>query len=199
MKSLLISGEGQHQKAWNMKNSFQSKDAINLARAKATNPLDYLTHRYVVIFILWSLLYYYFIKIEFGAVYFIVTVLVAIFINLNYNSQHSKDNNKDRKKKPLSAYSVFNANCESIEGSVTAQQLEAQITHRPIIANNSSSNNNSNQANKQFAEHYDRASKHANKPCVCGSGKKYKNCCSKLTAPSKQQINEMKQWEDEWT
>ena len=47
-------------------------------------------------------------------------------------------------------------------------------------------------------EHYARKSKAANQPCVCGSGKKYKNCCSPLTVSDKQLEAEWAEWEDEW-
>ena len=35
----------------------------------------------------------------------------------------------------MSAYSVFNPNCESIDGTLTAQQFEREIRHGPAAAN----------------------------------------------------------------
>jgi hypothetical protein len=51
----------------------------------------------------------------------------------------------------------------------------------------------------ELKEHYKRKSKFANRPCVCGSGKKYKHCCSPQTRNSKQEEEEWKKYEEEWT
>ena len=40
-----------------------------------------------------------------------------------------------RKAGEMSAYSVFNPNCESIDGTLTAQQFEREIRHGPAAAN----------------------------------------------------------------
>jgi hypothetical protein len=47
-------------------------------------------------------------------------------------------------------------------------------------------------------EHYLRPSKAANRPCVCGSGRKYKVCCSPLTASEKMIDAEWQAYEKEW-
>jgi hypothetical protein len=151
-----------------------------------TSFLPYLFNRYTIILIVWCIVYYYFILIQFGSLYFLVSVIIFIFCNLNENSKSSNS---------LSAYSVFNDNYQSIHGSLSREQLESELSH----SMNNRIDNYKPVYNKSLPQHYERASKNANKPCICGSGKKYKNCCSKLTAPSKTQIEELKQWENEWT
>ena len=39
-----------------------------------------------------------------------------------------------RKAGEASAYSVFNENCEAIDGTLTAQQFEREIRHGPAAA-----------------------------------------------------------------
>jgi hypothetical protein len=62
--------------------------------------------------LLWVVLYYYFIKFEFGVVYFIFSLFYLIFSNLG-----NKENNS------LSAYSVFNKNFQQIPGTITSESL----------------------------------------------------------------------------
>ncbi|CAM9800101.1 unnamed protein product, partial [Discosporangium mesarthrocarpum] len=56
---------------------------------------------------------------EFGVVYFIVSVMGAIFTNL-----------REREEGEWSAYSVFNAGCEALLGTLSADQFEREIMHR---------------------------------------------------------------------
>ncbi|XP_003705262.1 SAYSVFN motif domain containing 1 [Megachile rotundata] len=71
-------------------------------------------------FLLWVTLYVIAIKYEFGAIYFIVSMLIFIWLNTG-----------TKKKKPgeLSAYSVFNPDCKPIEGTLDASQLEKEIRY----------------------------------------------------------------------
>ena len=66
-----------------------------------------------------------FIKIEFGAVFFLVSAILLMTSNLG-----------KRKAGEASAYSVFNENCEAIDGTLTAQQFEREIRHGPAAAAN---------------------------------------------------------------
>lgn len=68
--------------------------------------------------ILWCSLMAFFITLEFGAVFFIFSVFYFMFTNF-----------RKSKKQPgeVSAYSVFNPNCEAIKGTLTGQQLENEI------------------------------------------------------------------------
>jgi len=57
--------------------------------------------------------------LQFGAVFFSLALLVFICTNLR---------NRSKRKGELSAYSVFNPNCEPIHGTVSAKDLENQLT-----------------------------------------------------------------------
>lgn len=67
---------------------------------------------------MWILLYYVFLRLEFGTVYFIFSIFVLMFTNLG-----------KRKKGEMSAYSVFNKNQKALPGSLQASQFEAEIRH----------------------------------------------------------------------
>uniref|UniRef100_A0A2R5L678 Putative conserved plasma membrane protein n=1 Tax=Ornithodoros turicata TaxID=34597 RepID=A0A2R5L678_9ACAR len=71
-------------------------------------------------FTLWFLLMTLAVHVEFGAVFFILSLFYVIFTNLRTSP---------RKKGELSAYSVFNPNFETIHGTVSPQQLEQQLAY----------------------------------------------------------------------
>eukprot|EP00920_Eleutheroschizon_duboscqi_P038230 GHVT01091467.1.p1 GENE.GHVT01091467.1~~GHVT01091467.1.p1 ORF type:complete len:170 (-),score=12.58 GHVT01091467.1:230-739(-) len=68
--------------------------------------------------ILWFLLWGLFIELEFGAVYFCLSLLFVVYTSMKP---------KSRKEGELSAYSVFNPNCERIDGTLTAEQFETEL------------------------------------------------------------------------
>lgn len=68
---------------------------------------------------LWCLLMTLFVVLEFGAVFFVLSVFYVMFTNFR---------KRPRIRGELSAYSVFNPNAEAIDGSLTAQDLERQLT-----------------------------------------------------------------------
>eukprot|EP00092_Neocalanus_flemingeri_P038308 GFUD01041703.1.p1 GENE.GFUD01041703.1~~GFUD01041703.1.p1 ORF type:complete len:168 (+),score=40.38 GFUD01041703.1:82-585(+) len=74
-------------------------------------------------FLVWICLQVVFVKIEFGAIFFLFTGVFLMLTNMG-------------RKKPgeMSAYSVFNPNCEAIHGTVTAQQLMYGPNARPAPA-----------------------------------------------------------------
>ncbi|XP_025194255.1 uncharacterized protein LOC112593885 [Melanaphis sacchari] len=74
---------------------------------------------YIIIFLCWAAVQYWMIAVAgFGAVFFAVSALIAIYYNTS-----------NLKKKPdtLSAYSVFNPQCKPIQGSVDPKQLEREL------------------------------------------------------------------------
>lgn len=74
---------------------------------------------YIIIFLCWAAVQYWMIAVVgFGAVFFAVSALVAIY----YNTSNSK-----KKPNALSAYSVFNPQCTPIQGSVDPKQLEREL------------------------------------------------------------------------
>lgn len=57
-----------------------------------------------------------FIKLEFGFVYFMISCFILIFLNLGV-----------RKEGEMSAYSVFNENCERLLGQITNEHFERDL------------------------------------------------------------------------
>lgn len=61
----------------------------------------------------------FFIKLEFGLVYFLFSCFVLMFLNLGV-----------RKEGEMSAYSVFNENCERLLGQITSEHFERDLLRR---------------------------------------------------------------------
>jgi len=144
----------------------------------------------IIIFIIWYSLYRLFLKYNFGAVYFMITIIVLIFLNLG-----------QRKPGQLSAYSVFNPNQERILGSMSSNnfglgpnqfyhefsqnsELNSQIEHMRQIereineeVNRKIHYDTKSELRKEYLK--SKAEQPLNSNCSCGSGKKYKNCCLK--------------------
>lgn len=73
----------------------------------------------IVIFLWWAAIQYWMIAVAgFGAVFFAVSALIAIYFNTS---------NSDKKRNILSAYSVFNPQCTPIQGSADPKQLEREL------------------------------------------------------------------------
>ncbi|XP_026743080.1 SAYSvFN domain-containing protein 1 [Trichoplusia ni] len=70
--------------------------------------------------LIWLGLYAYFLYLQFGAVFFVISVLIGIYINTR---------TRPRKKGEVSAYSVFNEDCASIDGTLTPEQFEREIRY----------------------------------------------------------------------
>ena len=77
-------------------------------------------------FLLWLIVWLIFIELQFGAVFFTLSALVFVYINTRTG--------RGSKKESLSAYSVFNQNCERLQGTITAEQFEAELLHRKPLA-----------------------------------------------------------------
>ena len=167
----------------------EAKRRIEEAK-KPFNPMDFLSTKNIIIFIIWYSLYRLFLKYNFGAVYFMITIIVLIFLNLG-----------QRKPGELSAYSVFNPNHERILGSMSNNHFG--LGQNPLFEE-FTDNNELNRQIEQMRQvereineeldrkiHYDtkselrkeylktKAEQPLNSNCFCGSGKKYKNCCLK--------------------
>ncbi|KAL0819485.1 hypothetical protein ABMA28_007585 [Loxostege sticticalis] len=80
----------------------------------------YFTVKWAIYAIIWLTLFGIFLKIQFGAVFFVISVLIGICINTR---------TRPRKKGEVSAYSVFNDNCVSIDGTLKAEQFEREIRY----------------------------------------------------------------------
>ncbi|XP_023938811.1 SAYSvFN domain-containing protein 1 [Bicyclus anynana] len=78
----------------------------------------YFTIKWSLYTIIWVTLYAIFLKLQFGAVFFIVSILIGICLNTR---------TRPKKEGEVSAYSVFNQNCTSIDGTLKAEQFEKEI------------------------------------------------------------------------
>ncbi|XP_047033740.1 SAYSvFN domain-containing protein 1 [Helicoverpa zea] len=76
--------------------------------------------RWSVYGIIWLVFWAIFIKLQFGAVYFVISILIGICLNTR---------TRPRKKGEVSAYSVFNQNCVSIDGTLKPEQFEREIRY----------------------------------------------------------------------
>ncbi|CAH2256273.1 SAY domain-containing 1 [Pelobates cultripes] len=75
-------------------------------------------------FLLWLVLFGLFVELEFGLVYFVLSMFYWLYEGTR-GAQH-------RKQGEMSAYSVFNPGCEAIEGTLTAEQFERELQYRPL-------------------------------------------------------------------
>uniref|UniRef100_A0A914XRK4 SAYSvFN domain-containing protein n=1 Tax=Plectus sambesii TaxID=2011161 RepID=A0A914XRK4_9BILA len=73
------------------------------------------------VLIIWLCGLKFFASVEFGSVYFALSVLVFIYANLR---------SEPKKRGEVSAYSVFNPNCERLPGQMTAEQFESELLRR---------------------------------------------------------------------
>lgn len=81
-----------------------------------TEDIKTFTIKLALQILLWTILFALFIKLEFGAVYFVISLLFIIYLNTG-----------KRKKGKISAYSVFNPNVERIQGTLTPEHIEKSL------------------------------------------------------------------------
>lgn len=72
--------------------------------------------------LLWLLLLGFFIEIEFGIAFFISSLFYWMYSFLRGSKRNPKE---------LSAYSVFNKNCERIDGTLAAEQFDQELRYGP--------------------------------------------------------------------
>lgn len=80
----------------------------------------YFIIKWVICSFVWILLYLYFLSLQFGAVFFGISLLIGICLNTR---------TKPKKKGEISAYSVFNKDCTSIDGTITAEKLQREMLY----------------------------------------------------------------------
>ncbi|XP_039950633.1 uncharacterized protein LOC126764500 [Bactrocera neohumeralis] len=80
----------------------------------------------VVILLFWITLYVIAIKLQFGTVYVMISALVGIYLNTRTTPKITNE---------MSAYSVFNKNCKSIDGTLKAEQFELEIRYGSLRKN----------------------------------------------------------------
>lgn len=80
---------------------------------------------YIIWFCFWATCWMIAIELKFGIVYLLFSALFGIYFNTRTGP---------RRKDEVSAYSVFNKNCESIKGTLTAEQLASEMVYGPFAA-----------------------------------------------------------------
>ncbi|XP_050531041.1 uncharacterized protein LOC126899856 [Daktulosphaira vitifoliae] len=99
--------------------SHETKDIIDRKLTKPLKNNNYSFYVKVVIFLCWLFIQYWMIvEAGFGAVFFVCSALIAIYLNTS---------NSHKRRNTLSAYSVFNPQCISIQGSADPKQLEREL------------------------------------------------------------------------
>ncbi|XP_070782128.1 SAYSvFN domain-containing protein 1 [Enoplosus armatus] len=74
--------------------------------------------------LLWLVLLGLFVELEFGLPFFVISLFYWLYEGLRSPAA--------REPGELSAYSVFNPNCQPLLGSLTAEQLEGEMGYRPL-------------------------------------------------------------------
>ncbi|XP_060907768.1 SAYSvFN domain-containing protein 1 [Labrus mixtus] len=74
--------------------------------------------------LLWLVLLGLFVELEFGLPFFIISLFYWLYEGLRSPAA--------REPGELSAYSVFNPDCQPLLGSLTAEQLEGEMGYRPL-------------------------------------------------------------------
>lgn len=74
--------------------------------------------------LLWLVLLGLFAELEFGLPFFVISLFYWLYEGLRSPA--------DREPGELSAYSVFNPDCQPLLGSLTAEQLEGEMGYRPL-------------------------------------------------------------------
>lgn len=100
-------------------------DDNHLVKTKAARPNQktYLTYiTYCLYFLFWATCYVIAIELKFGTVYFLFSALFAVYFNTRTGPKHQNE---------ISAYSVFNKDCHSIDGTLNAEQFEREIRYGP--------------------------------------------------------------------
>ncbi|XP_031634144.1 uncharacterized protein LOC116347611 [Contarinia nasturtii] len=90
---------------------------------KDESKMKYIT--YGLWFCFWATCWMIAIELKFGIVYLLFSALFGIYFNTR---------TEPKRKGEISAYSVFNANCESIKGTLKAEQLEREMIYGPLAA-----------------------------------------------------------------
>lgn len=96
-------------------------DVIEETTESSRSWLTYCT--WLIYFLIWATLFAIAVELKFGSVFFMLSLLLGICLNTRV---------KPKGKKEVSAYSVFNDNCESIDGTFKAEMFEKQLGLRQL-------------------------------------------------------------------
>ncbi|XP_078592624.1 SAYSvFN domain-containing protein 1-like isoform X1 [Branchiostoma floridae x Branchiostoma japonicum] len=82
-----------------------------------------LTNPTFLKFVLWLILLGFFIEMGFAAVYIVLSIFYVMYVNMRSGGRGPGE---------LSAYSVFNPNCERLQGTLTAEQFERELKYKKL-------------------------------------------------------------------
>lgn len=97
--------------------AIQKNDVVQQESSK----LKYIT--YLLWFCFWFTCWLIAIELRFGIVYLLFSALFGVYFNTRTGP---------KAKNEVSAYSVFNENCESINGTLKAEQFDQEIRYGPM-------------------------------------------------------------------
>ncbi|XP_073990877.1 SAYSVFN motif domain containing 1 [Rhodnius prolixus] len=118
-KKALVVEQVQHVAG--LSDSAHLSDQEEIDDCESIDDADSINNNYFkqfLLFIVWIILYIFFVIIEFGAVYFVISILVFIYLNTRTGSKPANE---------ISAYSVFNEGCRPIDGTIDAEQFDREI------------------------------------------------------------------------
>ena len=125
-KLIAYRAKTQNNKAANVAAGAEDERQKDFLREKSPNWRAFVVDNVASVslwkFVVWFCLWGFFVSIEFGAVYLVASGFLLLCVNLG---------NRSRKSGEMSAYSVFNKNCEAIDGTLTAEQFEREIRLGP--------------------------------------------------------------------
>jgi len=113
------SGEDGEGLLWTSEEEEAIVDEPNKSDDSSSN-LKYFT--WFIYFCFWATCYMIAIELKFGTVYLLFSALFGIYFNTGTGP---------RPKNEVSAYSVFNKNCEAIDGTLKPEQFEREIRYGP--------------------------------------------------------------------
>jgi Uncharacterized conserved domain (SAYSvFN) len=101
-----------------------STDSDIVDTTPTTSERSWLTYcTWLIYFLIWATLYAIAIELKFGSVYFMLSLLVGVCLNTRTRRKGTKE---------ASAYSVFNKDCEAIDGTFKAEMFERQLGLRQL-------------------------------------------------------------------
>lgn len=108
---------------------FVSSDDENAVRQNESSQREDSKMKYITYglwFCFWVTCWMIAIELKFGVVFLLFSALFGIYFNTR---------TEPKRKGEISAYSVFNENCESIKGTLKAEQLEREMIYGPLAVN----------------------------------------------------------------
>lgn len=113
---IVESGEENEGVVWTSEE--ETEQTTETETNQSSQNFKYFT--WFIYFCFWATCYMIAIELKFGMVFLLFSALFGIYFNTRTGP---------RKKNEASAYSVFNKNCEAIDGTLTPEQFEREIRY----------------------------------------------------------------------